>query len=91
MPEGEVLQVLTASDRALKTRMVAAHATQADTLRDFPLDAERFRAAPRYDFAARPHGGPLLYERHGWSLTWSLWQACVAEACAALHLGPCAA
>lgn len=90
-PEGEALSVLTAAERALKTRMVAAHATQADTLRDFALDAERFRRVPAYDFAARPHDGPLLYERHGWSLTWSSWQACVGEACAALNLGPCAA
>lgn len=87
---GEVLYELDEADRALKTRMVAAHKTQADTLRDFPIDAERFRPAPRYDFAARPHDGPLLYERHGWSLTWPVWRACVADACATLTISPCA-
>ena len=87
---GEVLHALTHAERALKARMIAAHATQADTLAAFPLDAERFRAAPTYDFAARPHDGPLLYERHGWSLTWPAWQACVAAATDALNLRPCA-
>lgn len=86
----EVLHALTPEERALKARMIAAHATQADTLGDFPLDAERFRAAPSYDFSARPHDGPLLYERHDWSLDWPAWQACVAAACRTLNLSPCA-
>lgn len=87
VPGGEVIHALTSAERALKARMVEAHRTQAETLRDFPLDAERFRPAPVYDFAARPHDGPLLYERHGWSLTWPVWQACVADATTALDLG----
>lgn len=90
MFEGEVLHRLTPAERALKARMIAAHATQADTLAGFPLDAERFRPAPSYDFTARPHDGPLLYERHGWSLTWPAWQACVAAAARSLNLRPCA-
>ena len=66
--------------RELKARMVAAHVSQADTLRSFDNTAERFRVAPAHDFTARPHGGDLLYERHGWNLDWPGWLAHVAAA-----------
>lgn len=71
--------------RALKTRMAAAHATQGDVLAGFTGDVERFRAAPAHDFTRRPHEGPLLYERHGWGLTWAGWLAHVHAADAALR------
>ena len=66
--------------------MIAAHASQRETLASFALDAERFRPAPAYDFARRPHAGPLLYERHGWNLTWDGWTDRVAAARADLGL-----
>ena len=88
LPHGpeETVKVLNAKERALKAAMMRAHATQAATLASFSPDAERFRFAPRYDFTVRPHHGPLLYERHGWNLTWPQWQARVAAASAALDL-----
>ena len=52
---------LGAAERALKQRMFAAHASQARVLADFPLEVERFRAAPAYDFLQPPHPGPLGY------------------------------
>ena len=65
--------VLDAAAQALKARMMAAHASQGDTLRSFDLGPERFRIAPAYDFCERPHAGDLLYERHGWNLDWPTW------------------
>ncbi len=82
--DGTITRVLTPGERALKARMRGAHATQADTLQDFTDDAERFRQAPAYDFTQRPHDGPLLYERHGWNLTWPQWRGYVRAATAAL-------
>jgi LmbE family N-acetylglucosaminyl deacetylase len=69
----EVCVPLSEDERRLKARMVAAHATQARTLAPFPLDAERFRPAPSYDFTALPNGGRLLYERHDWGMTGKRW------------------
>ena len=70
-PERTLL--LDAASRALKTRMMAAHASQGETLQAFDLGAERFRTAPASDFCERPHAGDLLYERHGWNLDWPTW------------------
>ena len=47
----------------LKARMFEAFVSQRDCLRDFPLQTERFRVAPRYDFTRPPHEGTLDYER----------------------------
>ncbi|HEX4764666.1 MAG TPA: PIG-L family deacetylase [Lichenihabitans sp.] len=80
------LRLLRPAERDRKARMVAAHRTQAETLRDFDLDREDFRRAPAYDFLERPHDGPLLYERHGWNLDWPSWCARVAAARTALDI-----
>lgn len=80
----EIVVPLAPEHQALKASMVAAHASQADTLRSFALDAERFRVAPDYDFGERPHNGSLLYELHGWNLTWADWTTRVSAADAAL-------
>ena len=47
----------------LKARMFEAFISQRDCLRDFPLQSEKFRVAPRYDFTQPPHEGTLDYER----------------------------
>ncbi|MDX7952035.1 PIG-L family deacetylase [Lichenihabitans sp. Uapishka_5] len=80
----ERLLRLDAAAEVRKARMIAAHASQGDTLRSFDGTVERFRLAPPYDFAARPHAGDLLYERHGWNLDWPSWVARVGAAEAAL-------
>ena len=81
-----IVRVLSPADRARKSRMIGAHASQAGTLAPFPIAAERFRPAPPYDFRTRPHDGDLLYERHGWSLTWAAWEAAVGQAMTVLGL-----
>ena len=67
-------------ERDLKARMYAAHGSQADVLALFPIGTERFRRAPRYDFAAAPHEGELLYEREDWGITPERWRAWVLAA-----------
>lgn len=71
---------LTPAECDLKRRMMACHATQGATLSSFALDRESFRRAPDYDFTALPHGGDLLYERHGWNLDRAGWRAAVRAA-----------
>lgn len=58
-------------ERALahKRAMLACFRSQRDVLAPFDASVERFRWAPRYDFARPPHPGPLHYERLGWSIT----------------------
>lgn len=80
----ERVLVLDPPARALKAHMLAAYASQGDTLRSFDDALERFRVAPAYDFTARPHEGDLLYERHGWNLDWPNWVARVRAARAEL-------
>lgn len=82
----EIVSDLSPGSRARKVLMLEAHRTQTETLRSFTVDRELFRRAPRYDFDERPHDGPLLYERHGWNLTWPRWRSRVEAATAALGL-----
>lgn len=56
--EGEALRV--------KRAMLGCFASQADVLAAFDPGVERVRIAPRYDFGAPPHRGPLHYEALGW-------------------------
>lgn len=77
---------LDLAEQDLKRRMLAAHRSQGETLASFELTPERFRLAPAYDFTVRPHGGDLLYERHGWGLDWMTWVMRVRDAEAALGM-----
>jgi LmbE family N-acetylglucosaminyl deacetylase len=69
----QVTVPLSATERSLKRRMIAAHETQRQTLAPFTVDVERFRPAPAYDFSALPNGGRLLYETHDWGMTGERW------------------
>lgn len=61
----EIVIALDEEQRALKRRMFDCYATQRDVLAQFPIDYERFRRAPAYDFTKPPHEGPLWYELIG--------------------------
>ena len=63
----------TEDERELKSRMMAAHASQTDTLAAFGPADEPYRQAPHPDFGQLPNGGDLLYERYGWGLTGTRW------------------
>lgn len=78
--DGAVFLRLTPVERELKSRMVAAHASQADTLAGFGAADEAYRAATASDLARLPNGGALLYERHGWSLTGARWLELISKA-----------
>lgn len=53
---------LDGGERALKHEAAACHRTQAEVLRQFPLEIERYRRAPAYDFLAPPHPWRPFYE-----------------------------
>lgn len=75
---------LTPNEIAVKRRMFAAFATQRAALSRFPIDVERFRLAPTYDFSAPPHEGKLYYEQLGWSMIGAEWRTRAAKAVAEL-------
>lgn len=77
---------LSPDEQAIKRRMLDAHAGQRETLSQFGAEAESFRRAPRYDFTAPPHPGPLWYERFEWGCTGAEWRQRAAEAIAELGL-----
>jgi N-acetylglucosamine malate deacetylase 2 len=62
---------LSAGEQRLKRRMMDAHVTQRDVLRNFATTVERFRRAPEYDFTALPNNGHLF--RSNWGLGGAKW------------------
>jgi LmbE family N-acetylglucosaminyl deacetylase len=90
-PEQEETTIeLTPAQRAQKRRLLATHASQSAVLRDVPLDRERLRFAPRYDFSHPPHAGRLFYENFEWGLTGEQWCRAATVALERLHLTPLA-
>ncbi|MGI8509732.1 MAG: PIG-L deacetylase family protein [Gemmatimonadaceae bacterium] len=83
----EVEVALTAPKRELKRRMLAAFASQRETLTAFGVEVERFRVAPAYDFTAPPHSGALHYENFDWGFTGDEWRTSAGKALAALGIG----
>jgi LmbE family N-acetylglucosaminyl deacetylase len=71
---------LTEEQRALKARMFAAHATQLALVSEFPVEVERFRVAPDYDFAKLPAVDAFLYELENWRVTRATWLSLVEQA-----------
>jgi len=54
--------------RERKLRLLECHATQRTFWSTFPLDAEYFRWAPRYDFRSAP-AAPFFYDRVEWGVS----------------------
>ncbi|MBI4787169.1 MAG: PIG-L family deacetylase [Chloroflexi bacterium] len=78
--------VLSGKERELKRRMIACFVTQQKTLAQFPIELERFRPAPPYDFTQPPHAGALFYERHDFGMPSAHWRALAREALETLGL-----
>jgi N-acetylglucosamine malate deacetylase 2 len=76
---GEAVQ-LTNIERRRKQQMIECFATQLEMLRRFPIDVERFRAAPVYTFTEPPHPGKPFYENFDWGITGERWRFLAAEA-----------
>ena len=72
--------MLTPSERALKFEMFQCFKSQEPVLRDFPIEEEKFRTAPQYDFTKPPHSGPLHYETLGWNITGEDWRKSASAA-----------
>ena len=65
--------VLTDEQKTLKRKMFDCFQTQREVLRWFPIDVERLRRAPAYDFTQPPHAGRLHYEHFNWGITKEDW------------------
>ena len=83
----EIRIALDERARRLKRDMLAAYATQQQTLSAFQTDTESFRLAPAYDFAELPNEGRILYDRYAWGLTPSQWRDLARDALAQLSCG----
>ena len=70
----EVCFELSPSDQERKRKMMDAHASQRLVLENFPIDQERLRIAPEYNFSKPPHEGKLWYECMSWAMTGSQWR-----------------
>jgi LmbE family N-acetylglucosaminyl deacetylase len=71
--------VLSPHARELKRRMIESFVTQRETLSWFPVEVERFRVAPSYDFTKPPHASRLHYEYFDWGLTGTKWRELARE------------
>lgn len=81
VPEASEIAVeLSPQMRDLKRRMFDCYVTQRHVLQAFPIDFERFRPAPVYDFSRPPHAGPLHYESLGWDITGQRWRELASNA-----------
>jgi N-acetylglucosamine malate deacetylase 2 len=78
--------VLDDHARACKRRLVDCFSSQRRTLADFPIDVERFRPAPVYDFTRPPHAGRLFYEHFDWGVDGTRWRALAGQALTALEI-----
>ena len=78
--------ILSDQARALKRQMIECFVTQQKTIAPFPIELERFRRAPRYDFTQPPHSGTLFYERYDWGMVGTRWRALAREAIEKLDL-----
>lgn len=76
----EVTVPLSQPEQQLKERLLACFRTQERTLAAFRLEAERFRAAPPYDFTKPPHAGQLFYERFDWGMSGAKWRGLATQA-----------
>lgn len=86
-PRGpETAVALSSEGMELKRRMLGCHASQAPVLAGLDTPVERLRAAPSYDFAQRPHPGPLYYEQLGFPLRSGDWMELARAASARLAL-----
>lgn len=80
----EIMRVLTAQEQARKQTLLACYATQRQTLSYFPIDCERFRVAPQYDFLRPPNSGSVFYDQYPWGMNSQRFCAMAREATAEL-------
>ncbi len=64
---------LSPEQRQIKRRMFDCFVTQQKVLAAFPIESEKFRLAPVYNFTEPPHSGQLFYEQFCWGMTSARW------------------
>jgi LmbE family N-acetylglucosaminyl deacetylase len=87
---GEPGRTITLSGPRLarKRAMMRCYRSQARVLAPFPLELERVRVAPDYDFCAPPDAAGFYYDAFRWARSGAEFLACAAEARAHLPSGP---
>ncbi len=75
---------LDPQQRSRKRALFDCFVTQQKVLQYFPIEAERFRLAPAYDFTCPPHPGRLYYELFDWGMTPDRWRHLATSAIEAL-------
>jgi LmbE family N-acetylglucosaminyl deacetylase len=80
----EIWFEFSSDDRARKRQMMDAYASQRLVLENFPVDHERLRLAPEYNFKQAPHSGKLWYECMDWPMTGVRWRELATAAMASL-------
>jgi LmbE family N-acetylglucosaminyl deacetylase len=88
-PRSEFYFELSSEDRERKRQMMDAYASQRLVLENFPIDCERLRLAPEYNFTEPPHPGKLWYECMGWPITGARWRELATSALAGLQEHSC--
>src|SRR5262249_47626014 len=73
-PAWEIRWELSAEDYNRKREMLGEYGSQRLVLENFPVECERIRLAPEYDFSHPPHAGKLWYELMGWPLEGVRWR-----------------
>lgn len=78
----EVVLILRLSkeERLFKKKLLSAFASQQGILNQFPINLEKYRLAPRYDFLRPPHPGTLYYEFFDWGISGGKWRECAGAA-----------
>ena len=67
-------------ERGFKRALLTCYETQERMLSQFPIEVERFRPAPKYDFTQPPHAGRLWYENFAWGTGPDEWRRRAAHA-----------
>ena len=80
---------LSSGDRDRKRQMMDVYASQRLVLENFPIDYERLRMAPSYNFSEPPHPGKLWYECMGWPMTGTRWRELATPVLAGLEEHSC--
>ena len=88
-PRSELCFELVSADRERKRQMMDAYASQRLVLENFPIDCERLRLAPDYNFGEPPHPGKVWYECMGWPMSGAHWRELATSALASLQEHSC--
>lgn len=70
----EWIATLDVRERARKARALACFASQRGMLRNFPVDVERFRRAPDYDFSQPAPPPAAWYDTQQWPIDSRAWR-----------------